>query len=73
MPTNPRRSLMTMEPRNPESQSRYDLSEEERQGIIERARRELPELDREFEEAQENLRRIGSGLPPLAKRGSEAG
>jgi hypothetical protein len=40
-----------------------ELSEEEQQRIIERARRQLPELDRRYEKAIENLRRIGHGLP----------
>jgi hypothetical protein len=40
-----------------------ELSEEEQQRIIEQARRQLPELDRRYEKAIENLRRIGQGLP----------
>lgn len=48
--------------------SRFELSEEERRQVIERARRELPELDRELREARENLRRIGAGMEPLPSR-----
>lgn len=38
------------------------LSEEERDRIIEQARRELPELDRRFKKAMTNLNRISRGL-----------
>lgn len=37
------------------------LTEQERQALIERARRELPDLDREFEESMRRLRRIAAG------------
>jgi ribosomal protein L29 len=40
------------------------LSEEEREKIIEQARRELPELDRRFKKAMTNLNRISRGLRP---------
>lgn len=40
------------------------LSEEERERIVERMRRELPELDRRYEKAIANLNRISRGLRP---------
>jgi len=40
------------------------LSEEERERIVERMRRELPELDRRYEKAITNLNRISRGLRP---------
>lgn len=40
------------------------LSEEERERILERARRELPELDRRYKKAITNLDRISRGLRP---------
>jgi hypothetical protein len=40
------------------------LSEEERKEIIERAQRELPDLDKKFEQAVDNLERISEGLRP---------
>jgi hypothetical protein len=42
------------------------LSEEERERILERMRRELPELDRRYEKAIANLDRISRGLRPKA-------
>jgi len=38
------------------------LSDAERDRIIEKARRELPELDRRFKKAMTNLDRISRGL-----------
>ena len=46
------------------STDKYELTDEERERIIERARRNMPELDRRFEQAMENLRRIAEGRPP---------
>lgn len=40
------------------------LSDEEREKIVEQARRELPELDRRFKKAMTNLNRISRGLRP---------
>ncbi|HEY5815381.1 MAG TPA: hypothetical protein VIS95_03470 [Solirubrobacterales bacterium] len=40
------------------------LSDEERARIIELGRRQLPELDRRYKKAIENLRRLSQGLPP---------
>lgn len=40
------------------------LSEEERERILERARRELPELDRRYKKVISNLDRISRGLRP---------
>lgn len=40
------------------------LSEKERERIVERMRRELPELDRRYEKAIANLNRISRGLRP---------
>jgi hypothetical protein len=42
------------------------LSEEERERILEQARRELPELDRRYKKAATNLDRISRGLRPKA-------
>lgn len=44
--------------------TRGKLSEEERERIVERMRRELPELDRRYEKAIANLNRISRGLRP---------
>jgi hypothetical protein len=41
-----------------------ELSEEEQQRFLERARRQLPELDRRYKKAIENLNRISRGLRP---------
>jgi hypothetical protein len=43
--------------------SKYELTDEERAKIIEKARRELPERDRRYREAIEGLRRVARGLP----------
>jgi hypothetical protein len=40
------------------------LSDEERARIIELGRRQLPELDRRYKKAIENLNRISRGLRP---------
>lgn len=40
------------------------LSAEERERILEQARRELPELDRRYKKAITNLDRISRGLRP---------
>jgi len=40
------------------------LSDEERDRIIEKARRELPDRDRRFKNAMTNLERISRGLRP---------
>jgi hypothetical protein len=42
-----------------------DLTEEERRAFIERARKELPELDAIHEKCMKNLRRIAQGLRPI--------
>jgi hypothetical protein len=42
------------------------LSEEERARILEKARSELPELDRRYKKAATNLERISRGLRPKA-------
>lgn len=41
-----------------------ELSQEERERVLERARRELPELDRRYKRAIANLNRISRGLRP---------
>jgi hypothetical protein len=46
--------------------TRRKLSEEERERILEQARRELPELDRRYKKAISNLNRISRGLRPKA-------
>ena len=46
--------------------ARKELSEEERDRILERARREMPELDRRYKKAITNLDRISRGLRPKA-------
>ena len=46
------------------SAAKRELSEEEREPILERARRELPELDRRYQKAITNLDRISRGLRP---------
>lgn len=43
--------------------SKYELSDEQRIQLIERARRELPELDRGYKEAIDRLRRFTKGTP----------
>lgn len=43
--------------------SKYELTDEARAKIIEKARRELPERDRRYQEAIEGLRRVARGLP----------
>jgi len=43
--------------------SKYELTDDERAKIIERARRELPGRDRRYKEAIEGLRRVARGLP----------
>ena len=43
-----------------------ELSEEEREWVLELARRELPELDRRYKKAMTNLNRIARGLRPRA-------
>jgi hypothetical protein len=43
-----------------------ELSEEEREWVLELARRELPELDRRYKKAMTNLNRIARGLRPKA-------
>jgi hypothetical protein len=43
--------------------SKYELTDEQRAKIIEKARRELPERDRRYREAIEGLRRVARGLP----------
>lgn len=43
--------------------SKYELSDEQRAKLIEKARRELPERDRRFKEAMEGLRRFAYGDP----------
>lgn len=40
-------------PRDP-----YELSDEDRQRVLERARRQLPELDRQYAEATERLNEL---------------
>jgi hypothetical protein len=40
------------------------LSEQERQEVIEKARRDLPELDKQFKKAVGNLERISEGRRP---------
>lgn len=42
------------------------LSELKKAKIVERARKELPELDRRYEKAIGNLQRISSGQRPAA-------
>jgi hypothetical protein len=46
-----------------ESAAYKPLSDEERARLIELGRRQLPELDRRYAKAIENLRRIARGLP----------
>lgn len=46
--------------------TKYKLSDEERARILERARREMPELDRRYKKAIGNLDRISRGLRPKA-------
>jgi hypothetical protein len=41
------------------------LSEQEKEKILERARRELPDLDRRYRKAIGNLERIATGRRPL--------
>ena len=43
-----------------------ELSDEEREWVLELARRELPELDRRYKKAMTNLNRIARGLRPKA-------
>ncbi|HKF83519.1 MAG TPA: hypothetical protein VKB23_11225 [Solirubrobacterales bacterium] len=43
-----------------------NLSELKKAMIVERARKELPELDRRYEKAIGNLQRISSGQRPAA-------
>jgi hypothetical protein len=40
------------------------LSDEERERILQKAREELPELDKRYEKAASNLDRIAQGLRP---------
>jgi len=46
------------------SASSRQLTDEQRAAIMERARRQLPELDRRFKEAIANLDRISRGQRP---------
>jgi hypothetical protein len=46
--------------------ARKELSSEERDRILEQARREMPELDRRYKKAIANLDRISRGLRPMA-------
>jgi uncharacterized membrane protein YukC len=41
-----------------------ELSDKERQEIIEKAQSELPDLDKRFKKAVDNLERISEGLRP---------
>lgn len=46
--------------------TKRELSEKERERIVEQMRRELPELDRRYKKAITNLDRISRGLRPKA-------
>lgn len=42
----------------------HTLSDQERRKLVEKARGELPELDKQFKKAVTNLERISEGLRP---------
>lgn len=52
---------MAMAEKTPEDEEFRPLTEEELRALNERARREIPKLRRQFEEAMAGLERIASG------------